>query len=113
MKKMLLFIISIIFINPIFAQSNIELINGCEYVYFSKSKVIGIKSNNPNIISAQKVSTYTGDSNQIIFYTKKTGSGDIQIITENGIEQYHIEIKNSSKQINKDFIKIDVPGMEN
>lgn len=112
MKKLM--IVSLLILNglPLFAQQVFEMDKNNEYMFFSDSKIKSIKSNNPSIISAQRVYTYTGDENQIIFYPKKTGIADVQIETDQGVSTYTIEIKKNSAAQNSKFIQLDIPGNE-
>lgn len=111
MKK-ILFIISLVIVGlPVLSQQTIQLQKNCEYIFFSDSKIQSIKSNNPAIISAQRVSTYTGEENQIVFYPKRVGVADIQIQTEKEVQNYKIEIKNGSVNENDIFVQLDVPGI--
>lgn len=73
MKKVLLLIAITLLtnLNPCFALQNIELKQGSDYLYFSDSKIKSIKSNNPEIISAQRISTISDDEQQILFSAKK------------------------------------------
>lgn len=111
MKKILFTILMLIISLPCFAGQNIELKKGCEYLYFSNSTIKSIKSNNPSIISAERISTFTGDGNQIMFSTKKEGFANIKIETANETLTYSIEIKNTNVKSNNIFIELDVPGL--
>ena len=83
-----------------------------EYLFFSDDKIQSIKSNNPSILSAQKVATFSSDGNQIVFTPKKVGFTDVQITTTKGITIYSIEIKKDNVKHNDTFMEIDFPGIE-
>lgn len=114
MKKVLLLIAITLLtnLNPCFALQNIELKQGSDYLYFSDSKIKSIKSNNPEIISAQRISTISDDEQQILFSAKKTGKADIQIQTEKGLVSYTIEIKSQGVKSGDTFIELDIPGLD-
>lgn len=110
-KILLLLTINFSIYTSVFADEVYEMKEGCEYLFFSDKKIESIKSNNPNIISAQKVATFQSDSNQIIFSAKKAGLADIQIKTAEDVITYPIEIKKNNVKNNKIFMEIDFPGI--
>jgi len=111
MKKVLAFLIFIFAAAPCFAEQKIQLQAGSDYLYFSNEKVQSIKSNNPAIISAQRIATFTGEGNQIMFYAKKTGVADVQIQTDKALYTYSVEIKDGNVLKNNTFVELDVPEM--
>ncbi len=92
-----------------FAFQNIEFQCGLNYLYFSDSKIKSIKSNNPDIISAQRISTISDNEQQVIFTAKKTGKADVKILTEKGEEYYSVEIKNEKVKQVGSFLQLDAP----
>lgn len=113
MKKALLTIIAtLFFIAPSFAVENIEMLVNSEYLYFANARIQSIKSNNPEIISAQRVASINPDEQQILFTTKKTGIAKVQIDTDKGLLNYFIEIKTDKVQTNDKFIKLDEPRLK-
>lgn len=112
MKKLLLTVIATLTIAaPSFAIQNVELLSGSEYLYFANARIQSIKSNNPEIISAQRVASIDADTQQILFTAKKEGLAKVQIDTDKGLLSYTIEIKKDAAQANNNFIKLDVPRL--
>ena len=113
MKKVLLFAVSVFLtVLPCFAVQIIELNQGTEYLYFSDSKIKSIKSNNPDIIVAQRISTISDNDQQILFTAKKAGNADIQIQTEKELINYSVQIKANNAKNNNTFIELDIPGLK-
>jgi len=110
MKKLLIFAAMILLSASAFAEQIFEMKSGYPYIYFSNAKIKSIKADNPSIISAQKVATFDSKSTQVIFYPKKTGVANVQIISENGEQIYKVVIKNSAVKANNTFVEIDIPG---
>ncbi|MCR5260947.1 MAG: hypothetical protein K6C94_03840 [Candidatus Gastranaerophilales bacterium] len=111
MKKFLIFGIFIILSASAFAEQIFEMKNGYPYIYFSNSEIKSIKSDNPTAISAQRVTTFDSKSTQVIFYPKKCGVANVQIVSASGEHIYKVVIKNSAVKSNNTFVEIDVPGI--
>lgn len=112
MKKVLFVIIAILFsVSDCFASEFVEMKQGVDYLYFSDSKIKSIKSNNPAIISAQRVSTIKDNEQQVLFSAKRTGNAKVKIETESGITDFSIEIKAKDAKTSATFIELDVPGI--
>lgn len=94
-----------------FASEIVEMKKGVDYLYFSDSKIKSITSNNPAVISAQRVSTIKNDEQQILFSAKRTGNAKVKIETEKGITDFSIEIKTNDVNASAKFIELDIPGI--
>ncbi|MGN0006013.1 MAG: hypothetical protein ACI37Z_08615 [Candidatus Gastranaerophilaceae bacterium] len=95
----------------VFSEEFYQMKIDSEYLFFSDDKIQSIKSNNPSVISAQRVATFSSDGNQIIFIPKKIGIADVQITTTKGVSTYSIEIKKDDVKHNDTFMEIDFPGI--
>lgn len=91
------------------AEEVFELNQGADYVYISEKSVKAVKSNNPDIISAQRVMTFSGDDSQLIFSAKKIGNAKIQITTSDSVDEYSIFIMKSGAKSNSTFMELDFP----
>ena len=91
------------------ADTVYEFNRGADYLFFSENAVKSVKSNNPDIISAQRVMTYMGDGSQLIFSAKNIGDAKVQIETDKGINEYSISIMNSGAKTNSTFLELDFP----
>lgn len=112
MKKALFAAIAILFsVSDCFAAECIELKQGVDYLYFSNSKIKSIKSNNPAIISAQRISTIKDNEQQVLFSAKKTGNAEVRIETEKGTADFLIEIKATNVKASTTFVELDIPGI--
>lgn len=112
MKKVLFAVIALFCsVSNCFADEVIEMKQGIDYLYFADSKIKSIKSNNPAIISAQRVSTIQDNEQQILFSAKRTGNAKVKIETENGTEEFSIEIKAKNANTSKIFVELDIPGI--
>ena len=111
MKK--LFLTFVIFFSglSVFSAENIEMQKGTEYLYFSDCRIQSIKSNNPNIIAAQRIMTYNGEGNQVLFFAKKSGLANVRIVTDNATHDYSVTIKSNNVKKNDVFLELDIPGI--
>lgn len=112
LKKILFSVVIFTFSSlSVYAEKFYQMKINSEYLFFSEDKIQSIKSNNPSILSAQRVATFSSDGNQIIFTPKKVGFADVQITTTKGVTTYSIEIKNDNAKHNDTFMEIDFPGI--
>lgn len=87
-----------------------EFNHGADYLFFSENPVKSVKSNNPEIISAQRVMTYSGDGSQLLFSAKKLGTAKVQITTNKGVDEYSINILTKGAKTNSTFLELDFPS---
>lgn len=80
-----------------------------DYIFISENPVKSVMSNNPDIISAQRVMTYLGDGSQLLFTAKKIGDAKVQITTDKGVNEYVISIVKSGAKVNPTFMELDFP----
>ncbi len=86
-----------------------EFNQGTDYIFISENPVKSVMSNNPDIISAQRVMTYLGDDSQLLFTAKKIGDAKVQITTDKGVNEYVISIVKSGAKVNPTFMELDFP----
>lgn len=91
------------------ADTVYELNQGGDYIFISENPVKSVKSDNPEIISAQRVMTYMGDNSQLLFSAKKHGSAKVQITTDKGVDEYSVLIMQSGAKVNSVFMELDFP----
>lgn len=95
------------------AETVYEFNMGADYIFFSENSVKSVMSNNPEIISAQRVMTYMGDDSQLMFSAKKIGDAKVQITTDKGVSEYPISIIKTGAKANSLFMELDFPmGVE-
>lgn len=113
MKKTLTALFVLFFGLSVSADTVYEFNRGADYVFFSENAVKSVKSNAPEIISAQWVMTYMGDGSQLIFSAKNIGDAKVQITTDKGVDEYSISILKSGAKVNPTFLELDFPmGIE-
>lgn len=95
------------------ADTVYEFNQDADYIFISENPVKSVMSNNPEIISAQRVMTYMGDGSQLLFSAKKIGNAKVKITTDKGIKEYSISIMKSGAKDNPLFMELDFPmGVE-
>lgn len=109
MKRILPVLFSLLIGIPAFSEQMYEMKSGAQYMFFSNDSIKSVKSNNPSLISAQRVQTYLGTDNQIVFQTKDIGKADIQIETNKDTKVYSIIIKADNPIVNDTFVELDIP----
>ena len=110
MKKFLLTLFLIT--SPCFAVENIKLKPDTDYLYFSENIIKTVKTSNPQIIKCDPITTYSGETSQILFSSLKEGNANIKIETEKGTLSFDVEVSAKSSEENEHFMEIDMPVLK-
>jgi len=110
MKKCLTALFIMFFGISTSASEVYEFNQGADYIFISENPVKSVMSNNPDIISAQRIMTYLGDGSQLLFTAKSIGDAKVQITTDKGINEYPISIMKSGAKVNNIFMELDFPS---
>lgn len=89
--------------------SPIQLKKGENYILNLEENVLFIKSSDPTVLKARKITNIFNEDDEIILTARDYGDANLSIITKNNSYNYYIIVKDEEKDLGDAIFLIDRP----